>query len=415
MNTIIQKHIYAFLITHLVVLFSVASSFAEPSLIWEKKFDSRIVKTSRLMDMESKSGKRPDFPLRSVLTERSLFVLDNRGDIANKISLKGYSETTLSDDGMTMAGLKGNEIILIDLNNEVQGTVKIGDPQPEILPQHVRFELAPDGEFVVVLSSFSHTIYFHNRDGRLLSKEKVEDLKGAEIKFSDDSKFVVIHVPNWGKGKTNGYLLFFDDKGKKLWQFDHKGCQASFDVSADSTSIVMTAEDRLYSLNDEGNVFFESKLQPGDAGIMVSDDGGYVVVTEQQKRGVFLVKNPSAELIWIRSISDFNALNSPFTCLDVSEYGNKVVVAISNDWRRSNNASILFLLDKKGRTIWRTRFAKDRIHCNLSIDGRFLLIIANKEASIYKCLDDCDKTAESEIGLLPVGRSLHVVYGKKIA
>ena len=173
MNTIIQKNIYAVLITHLIVLFSVVSSFAEPSLIWKKKFDSCIVKTSKLMDMESKNGKRPDFPLRSVLTERSLFVLDNRGKFEKKISLKGYSETTLSDDGMTMAGLKGNEIILFDLNNKVQGTVKIGDPQPVVLPQHVKFELAPDGEFIVVLSSFSHTIYFHNRDGKLLSKEKV--------------------------------------------------------------------------------------------------------------------------------------------------------------------------------------------------------------------------------------------------
>ena len=131
--------------------------------------------------------------------------------LEKKISLKGYSETTLSDDGMTMAGLKGNEIILFDLNNEVQGTVRIGDPQPVVLPQHVKFELAPDGEFIVVLSSFSHTIYFHNRDGKLLSKEKVEDLKGAEIKFSDDSKYAVVHVPNWGKGKTNGYLLFFNN------------------------------------------------------------------------------------------------------------------------------------------------------------------------------------------------------------
>ena len=151
-----------------------------------------------------------------MLTERSLFVLDNRGKIEKKIPLKGYSETTLSDDGMTMAGLKGNEIILTDLNNKVQGTVKIGDPQPVVLPQHVKFELAPDGEFIVVLSSFSHTIYFHNRDGKLLSKEKVEDLKGAEIKFSDDSKFVVIHVPNWGTGKTSGYLLFLMIKEKSF-------------------------------------------------------------------------------------------------------------------------------------------------------------------------------------------------------
>ena len=331
MNTITQKHIYAVLITLLIVLFSVVSSFAEPSLIWKKKFDSCIVKTSRLMDMESKNGKRPDFPLRSVLTERSLFVLDNKGKIEKKISLKGYSETTLSDDGMTMAGLKGNEIILIDLNNlnnKVQGTVKIGDPQPVVLPQHVKFELAPDGEFIVVLSSFSHTIYFYNRDGKLLSKEKVADLKGAEIKFSDDSKFVVIHVPNWGTGNTNGYLLFFDNKGKKLWRFDHKGCQASFDISGDGKAVVLAAEGRLYSLNGKGDVVYEKEILAGDAMVGVSPDGGFLAIAQRSDGSVLLVDNRDGHEMWLKKIDAFNPVKSLFGTLKVGTHGNRLGVII---------------------------------------------------------------------------------------
>ena len=386
MNTIIQKHIYAFLITHLIVLFSVASSFAEPSLIWEKKFDSRIVKTSRLMDMESKSNKRPDFPLRSVLTERSLFVLDNRGKIEKQISLKDYSETTLSDDGMTMAGLKGNEIILFDLNNEVQGMVKIGDPQPEILTQHVKFELAPDGEFIVVLSSFSHTIYFHNRDGKLLSKEKVADLKGAGIKFSDDSKFVVIHVPNWGKGKTNGYLLFFDNKGKKLWRFDHKGCQASFDVSGDGNVIVIAAEGRLYSLNGKGKVVYKKEFVPGDAMVSVSPDGGYLAVAQRSDGSVSLVDNNNSENMWSKKNGDFDPMKSRFCILEVGEQGNYTVAAVGKELstKRDDNSLIIFL--KSGDLLWRNSFGTHRIRGAFSYDGKCILISTFKTAYIYNSL-----------------------------
>ena len=382
MNTIIQKHIYAFLITHLVVLFSVASSFAEPSLIWEKKFDSRIVKTSRLMDMESKSGKRPDFPLRSVLTERSLFVLDNRGDIANKISLKGYSETTLSDDGMTMAGLKGNEIILSDLNNEVQGTVKIGDPQPVVLPQHVKFELAPDGEFIVILSSFSHTIYFHNRDGKLLSKEKVEDLKGAEVKFSDDSRFVVIHVPNWGKGKTNGYLLFFDNKGKKLWRFDHKGCQASFDVSGDGKAVVIAAEGRVYSLDAKGDVVFEKEIVSGDAMVGVSPDGGHLVVAQRSDGYMTLIDISEGEKRWSKKIEDFDTMRSSFSSLEVVEQGKCVGVVIEKNLAKNSFESYLCLFNKNGDLKWKNSFDKNRVDNDTSF--YLSLVLEMNEAFLFR-------------------------------
>ena len=384
MNTIIQKHIYAVLITLLIVLFSVVSSFAEPSLIWKKKFDSRIVKTSRLMDIESKNGKRPDFPLCTVLTERSLFVLDNRGKIEKKISLKDYSETTLSDDGMTMAGLKGNEIILSDLNNEMQGMVKIGDPQPVVLPQHVKFEIAPDGEFIVVLSSFSHTIYFHNRDGKLLSKEKVADLKGAKIKFSDNGKFVVIYVPNWGKGKTSGYLLFFDDKGKKLWRFDHKGCQASFDISGDGKVVVLAAEGRLYSLDGKGDVVYEKEIVAGDAMVGVSPDGGYLAIAQRSDGSVLLVDNQDGHGMWLKKIDGFNPVKSLFGTLKVGTHGNRLCVIILEDLQIDKAKNSLFLFDVKGKQIWKHSFENITVALNGLKNFRLILITINNETQLYR-------------------------------
>lgn len=334
--------------------------------------------------MESKNAKRPDFPLRSVLTERSLFVLDNRGNIAKKISLKCYSETTLSDDGMTMAGLKGNEIILSDLNNEVQGTIKIGDPQPVVLPQHVNFELAPDGEFIVILSSFSHTIYFHNRDGKLLSKEKVEDLKGAQIKFSDDGKFVVIHVPNWGKGNTNGYLLFFNDKGKKLWRFDHKGCQASFDISGDGRVVVLAAEGMLYSLDGKGDVVYEKKIVAGDAMVGVSPDGGYLAVAQRSDGSVLLVDNSDGGKLWQEKINDFDPARSMFSSLDVGGRGKCVGVVVEKDVQGNNFEFFLSLFDENGNMTWQQSFEKNRVNIHTSLCPNFVLVKGINEAFLYR-------------------------------
>ena len=332
--------------------------------------------------MESKNAKRPDFPLRSVLTERSLFVLDNRGNIAKKISLKGYSETTLSDDGMTMAGLKGNEIILSDLNNEVQGTVKIGDPQPVVLSQHVKFELSPDGEFIVVLSSFSHTIYFHDRNGKLLSKEKVADLKGAEIKFSDDSKYVTIHVPNWGKGKTNGYLLFFDDKGKKLWRFDHKGCQASFDVSGDGNAVVIAAEGRVYSLDGMGEIVYEEEVVAGVVIVSVSPDGGYIVVAQRYDGHMTLIDISEDEKRWSKKIEDFDTMRSSFSSLEVADQGKWVGVVIEKNLAENSFESYLCLFNKKGDLKWKNSFDKNRVDNDTSF--YLSLVLGMNEAFLFR-------------------------------
>ncbi len=75
-----------------VLLFSMPVH-AEPGLLWKKTFDSRIVKTTRLTDFQLKKGKGGDFPLKAVMTEKSIFVLDHRGKIEKRISLEEFTIT----------------------------------------------------------------------------------------------------------------------------------------------------------------------------------------------------------------------------------------------------------------------------------------------------------------------------------
>ncbi len=229
MNKKTPKHEYILIITLLFILLSSTSVNAGTSLLWRKTFDSSIIKTGYISNFKIGADKGSEFPLKVVMTEKSISVLDSKGKIARKIPLKDYANTAISDDGTTIATMTGREISISNIDNQIQGIVKIADPQPVVLPQHVSFELSPNGKYLIVISYFSRTIYFHNKKGNMLSKHRFDDLRGAEIRFSKDSHYISIHVPNWGESKSSGYLLFFNDKGEKLWRFDHKGSQARFE------------------------------------------------------------------------------------------------------------------------------------------------------------------------------------------
>jgi len=337
------------------------------------------------MDFEiGKDGKGGRFPLKTVMTEKSIYVLDSKGGVAKKIPVKDYAKVVMSDDGSTIATLKGRKITISNLDKKIQGVVKIADPQPVVLPQHVFFELSPDGEYVVVMSFFTHTVYFHNRKGKLLSEHHFEDLRGAETKFSKDSRYVAIHVPNWGEGKTNGHLIFFDKKGKNLWRFDHKGCEAKFDISSDGNSIVLAAEDSLYSLNKRGRVIYENELVPGRIDIALSGDGEYVAVIRTRDHRLSLLDNGNGKALWSYNISGFDPINSPFTSLDVSDEGARIAVAISKDWKRKNKESFLYIFDKSGHIIWEERLQQERIIAALSSDGKGVLNKGNIEGYLYR-------------------------------
>lgn len=367
----------------LILTFS-QSAHAAPSLLWRMTFDSPIVKTSELTDFEVTRDKGPDFPIKTVMTEKSIFVLDSNGEIANKISLKDYDKTEMSGDGTTMATLKGRVITISKIDGEIQGTASIADPQPMVLPQHISFALSPNGEYLIVISNFTHTIYFHNKQGRLLSQYDFEDLKGAEINFSKDSRYAVIHVPNWGEGKTSGYILFFNDRGEKLWRFDHKGLEAKVNLSANGDSIVLAAEDKLYSLNKEGKVIYENELIPGGTDIALSDNGHYVVMTKTTDHSISLLDNKNGKTLWSHSVGNFNLINSPFTSLDISQEGDHIAVAISKDWTKRNKESFLYLFDRAGNMVWENTFEKSRIEGAISPHGSGVLVKGYEDAYLYR-------------------------------
>ena len=158
------------------------ASFATPAILWKTVLDSAVIKTSRLEELAISKGA--PFPFKAVMTEKSIYILDKKGKVGKKISLTDYDKASLSDDGATMAVMKGKEIAISGLNGNAVGIVNIESPQPVVLPQHVGFELSPDGKYIVVISNFTDTLYFYDRKGGMLSKHKFDDLRGAQTRFS---------------------------------------------------------------------------------------------------------------------------------------------------------------------------------------------------------------------------------------
>lgn len=357
---------------------------AEPALLWRRTFDAPIVKTSNLSDFKATEDRISEVPLKTVMTKENLFILDSQGNIAKEIPLKDYQKVTTSDSGMMLATIKDREVSILNIDNQIQDMVSISDPLLFKLPQRTVLELSPNGQYLIIMPYFGKNIYFYNKRNKTTSKHQFEDLRGAEVAFSGNSSYAVVHIPNWGEGKTNGYILFFNEKGKKLWQFEHKGYEAKFDISSDGNFIALATEERLYSLNKNGKVIYAKELKPGGIDIALSDDGKYIAITRTADHTVSLLDNRNGELLWSYTINGFDPINSPFTSLDVSSDGNNIAVAISKDWTRTNKESFLYLFDKSGSIVWQKTFEENRINCSLSPDGRCILVRGNKEAYLYR-------------------------------
>ena len=232
------------------------------------------------------------------------------------------------------------------------------------------------------------TICFYENDGNRLTEHRIKDLRTAEIKFSKNSQYAAIHIPNWGGGKTGGYLLYFDKQGEKLWQTDHKGREAAFDISSDGEAVVLAAEDRLQLLTKTGRIIYTKKIEAGRTAVRLSGDGKYTVVFKSTDRSIALLDNQDGKTLWFEKINDFNPASSLMTSLDVSHEGNYIAIAVSKDWRKQNKESSLFLFNGLGDILWQNVFKESRIDGIVSPNGRSFFVTGIKESYLYNFRSD---------------------------
>jgi len=357
------------------VLLSTHAS-AEPELIWHETFDSRIVKTSRLQDLDRTTGKRPAFPLRAVMTRKSIYLLDERGAMASRIPLEKYDKAAMSDDGCTMAALKGRHITISSVEGHVCGVAGIADPHPEVLPEHADFELSPEGTYVVLLSYLSDTICFHDRTGRLVARHAAQNLNGTEVKFSADGRYVVIHIPNWSDGTSSGYLLCFNAAGRLLWRYDHPGCEAAFDVSQDGSVVVVAAGDKLCSLGEDGSRICEKEVSAGYTHVSLSATGGQLAATSSSDRRLDMLDSRSGRVLWSERIPEFDPRKSAVNALAISADSACVAVAVNTDCRRTAREATVYAYNGTGTQTWQNSVDSNDARVFLSPHATALMVVA---------------------------------------
>jgi len=366
-----------------LLLFISSAACAEPELIWKRTFESRIVKTSTLRDADFSKGRPAEFPIKAIMTEKSIHVLDNKGQTATQTSLAPYAKAVMSDDGSTMAGIRGREIIIAGVGGEAIGTVAISDPRPEIAPEHVVFELAPNGEYLVMISYLARAIYFYAGSGDMLAKHDFPDARGAEVRFSGDSRYAAIHLPNWGTGTTSGYLVFFDRQGKELWRFDHKGCEGGFDLSHDGSIVALAAEDKLFVLDEGGRAKCDAVCADGPKLVAVSALGRPVAVGTSANSSLSLFDAKNGRALWSNTIQVRGHEAGALILLRISANAERTAICATQRSSRHAGQVWLCIHDIAGKRRWSRTVERTRLGLSLSPSGSLVMLTAGSEGYLY--------------------------------
>jgi len=349
-------------ISVLIAFFLPVTAFCGESytLLWKQSFDSKVIKPSAVMAFTSRDSA---FPLQSIITEKSLIVLNQKGQIKENISFTPYDLIKVSDNGDTLVGVKKNKIFVFNAKKQIS-SFKIN--QTILLSEHLTLEIAPDGSFIVLLSWFHKTIWFYSQKGELLSSHSVDDLKGASIKISKNSQRIVLHIPNYGDGTSNGYLLCFQFNGQFLWRYDHPGCKAEFDLSRNGEWIILMANQMIYSLKNN-KLIYQKKMDSSKAEVAISNDGQHVALARQSDHHVIYIDNQTGQELWKQKISGFDRKASLFTDIEVNP--NRIAVAICRHWSRRNQESWGIVFNTEGKRIWDVEFNHKAMDFLFSEDG----------------------------------------------
>jgi len=376
------------LLNHFCILFLFvvhpSNTFADPTLLWKMKFDSPIVKTSDLKEWEIGKVKAPDFPLKTVMAEKSIFILDNQGKVKNKYSLKGYSKTAMADNGMYFAGLKDGCFDIFTHQNEIISTITITNHHPVLLPQHIYFKLSPDGEYIVIVSWFAKSIYFYNTEGQLLSKYDTQGLKEATIRFSKDSNYVGVHVPNFDKKDSRGYLLYFKCNGELLWKFDHSEKIASFDVSTYGNKVAIASTSACHFLNSSGETLYRLDVKEKIPFLLkFAHNESQLFIFDKIKKSIICFDLFTKRNAWLKIIENFCFQTSQTCKLFIGKTGAIIFLHDLVLPDKRENINYLFLLNNSGNILWKKTNKSLNVNCRLFEMDNYLLIISDYYISLY--------------------------------
>ena len=353
-----------------IIIFLLAISLLSQAekVLWQKKLDSPICQISFNDNLV-------------VASQKEVVYFDQNGENLQKFPLKENQFASLSKNGEVFA-IGTHRPHVKEIIEKIELFNQKGKLLSTIKENGFPF-LSPDGSWLIVVNRFKNEVSFFNKEGEFMGRHQFNDLRGLSLAFSDDSRYLLVNIPNRGKGKTSGFLTLFDKNGKELWRYEHPGSTTGqIAISKDGKIILFSSEKGLYSLNRKGRLNWGKTLKPGGILISLSANARYIALSRREDNSISLLKAKDGSLIWKKEIPGFDGYNSPFTSINVTDEG-LIVATISKSWSLKNDKSYLcFLKDKK--ILSQSEFSQQSVKAEISKSNHNIILIAKNNLVIYR-------------------------------
>ena len=206
-----------------------------------------------------------------------------------------------------------------------------------------------NGDIVSVLSDTNITI-FNNRE----LVEKIPLTDGKEIHLVDFTNSLFV--------RTISSLICYDFWGKLNWKYDNLSKDSTFCISKNGSSIILANQNKIYYLNQFGEVEREASLSTPILEMSLSDEKHLIVCNED---GLFLVKEDDTFF----KLSDKN---------DYSE------IACSSEYLLAVSSSGIFAFSYSGAELWSN---KENISNHIKFSNNGLKHIFIEDSNNIVCQD----------------------------
>jgi len=224
------------------------------------------------------------------------YILDETGGLVWSAKFEGSIEYSLyrynaisSYNLLTFTGpynafkllSNGNVILISDKigirNNQNQPVGESYRPKTEYTDKYVGLseaDLSEDGKYAAVASFDDLSIHLVE-----LSEDSIDELWGYKTRGFAFYDPAVSEVPTVVAAQTDGWIGFFNQEGKLLWNENFDTFFTGIDISSDGRCIVAVDDKmNLYLLDNDGNTLLKELLDGNLEDVAISSDCGYLVV-----------------------------------------------------------------------------------------------------------------------------------------
>lgn len=384
------KNKILFLLPLISILFSVRANAGDLENIWKQRIEGGILTTA--------VNTTP-----IVVTQKEIIFMDEKGAIVNTIPLNENQFAVISRDTNTFTLVThrphikeiiqktelfiSSALLSCSTSSSSSTLSSCGLTAGSITPLCTIEEngypyLSPDGTWLAMISKPKSKISFYTKEGKKLREYDFPNIKNSALAFSGDSRYCAINTSNIQGNETGSRVILFNDKGKKIWQYDHpRSTAGELNLSQNGETVVYSSENELISINKKGRENWTKSLTPGGIKTALSPNQKYLAISRREDNSITLYNAQDGTEIWKKQITGLLGYNSPFTSLEVLDNG-AVITAIAKSWSIRNDQSYLYIIKDKQIASY-TEFTAPWIKAITKNDNRHIIVYSKEFVEKY--------------------------------